>query len=94
VTYNIYEIKIPEPAQSFYLNGIPVHPPAHRVDKIDQTFTVKVTGQTVATFTYDDLNGGEIRNCSAIIPDIVNGPNNTPYDGNFFQLNVVSWKAL
>jgi hypothetical protein len=55
-------------------------------------FTIRVRGQTMVTFTMDDLNGGEIRNCSLIPTDIPPAPNR--YDGNFFQLNVVSWRVV
>ena len=70
---------------------MPVHPP-HRVDPIDMQFTARVRGRSMITFTLDDLNGGEIRNCSIVVPGIPPYPN--PFDGNFFQLNIVSAKIV
>jgi hypothetical protein len=68
------------------LNAVPVHPP-HRVDKIDQQFSIKIEGQSVIPFTFDDLNGGQIRNCSLTVEGIAPYPQ--VFDGNFFQLDVV-----
>jgi hypothetical protein len=86
VTFNVYEFKIPRPAAVYYFNAVPVHPP-HRVDRIDQQFAIKVEGQSAITFTFDDLNGGEIRNCSLTVEGIAPYPQ--VFDGNYFQLDVV-----
>ena len=89
VTFNVFELKIQQPAAVFYLNGVTVHPP-HRVDPIDQTFDIKVAGGTSIDFTFDDLNGGEIRNCSITVEGVEPYPK--VFDGNFFQLDVVEAK--
>jgi hypothetical protein len=89
VTFNVFELKIPDPPAVYYMNGVPVHPP-HRVDPIDQTFGIKVTGGTTLEFTFDDLNGGEIRNCSITVEGVEPYPK--VFDGNFFQLDVVEAK--
>jgi hypothetical protein len=87
VTFNIYQFKIPDPPHVYFFNGVPVHPP-HRVDPLDQTFTIRVAANTTIEFTMDDLNGGQIRNCSTLIEGVAPYPK--VYDGNFFQLDVVS----
>jgi hypothetical protein len=89
VTFNVFELKIPDPPAVYYMNGVPVHPP-HRVDPIDQTFDIKVAGGTTLEFTFDDLNGGEIRNCSITVEGVEPYPK--VFDGNFFQLDVVEAK--
>ncbi len=91
VTFNVYEFKIADPPHVYYLNSVPVHPP-HRVDPIDMQWTIRVKGRSTITFTMDDLNGGEVRNCSLVVPGIPPAPNR--FDGNFFQLNVVSARIL
>jgi len=91
VTFNIYEFKVADPPHVYYLNSVAVHPP-HRVDPIDMQWTIQVRGRSTITFTMDDLNGGEIRNCSIVVPGIPPAPNR--FDGNFFQLNVVSAKIV
>ncbi len=89
VTFNVYQLAIEEPKHVYYLNAVKLHPP-HRVDSIDQTFTVRVAGGTKINFDFDDLNGGEIRNCSVTVPGIQPYPK--AFDGNFFQLDVVDAK--
>jgi hypothetical protein len=91
VTFNIFELKIEEPAHVFYLNSVTKHPP-HRVDPLDQTFPIRVAGGTKLDFQFDDLNGGEIRNCSITVEGIVPYPK--IFDGNFFQLDVVDAKLV
>jgi hypothetical protein len=89
VTFNVYELKIAEPAHTYYLNAVKTHPP-HRVDGIDQNFTIRVAGGTTINFSFDDLNGGEIRNCSITVEGIQPYPK--AFDGNFFQLDVLDAK--
>jgi hypothetical protein len=60
------------------------------VDGIDQNFTIRVAGGTTITFSFDDLNGGEIRNCSITVEGIQPYPK--AFDGNFFQLDVLDAK--
>lgn len=91
VTFNVYELTIEEPMHVYYLNGVKLHPP-HRVDSLDQNFTIRVAGGTKIDFAFDDLNGGEIRNCSVTVPGIEPYPK--AFDGNFFQLDVVDAKLV
>jgi hypothetical protein len=63
VTFNVYEFAVPAPAAKYYFNDVQTHPP-HRVDKSDNKFTFTVNSATTIKFTMDDLNGGEIRNCT------------------------------
>ena len=63
VTFNVYELLVPAPAAKYYFNAVQTHPP-HRVDKADNKFTFTVNAGTTLKFTFDDLNGGEIRNCT------------------------------
>lgn len=86
VQFNVYQFAIEEPKHVYYLNAVKLHPP-HRVDSIDQTWTIRVAGGTKINFDFDDINGGEIRNCSVTVPDIQPYPKS--FDGNFFQLDVV-----
>ena len=89
VSFNVYEFSIEEPKHVYYLNAVKLHPP-HRVDSIDQNFAIRVAAGTKIDFSFDDLNGGEIRNCSVTVEGIAPYPK--VYDGNFFQLDVVEAK--
>lgn len=89
VTFNVWELKIAEPAHVYYLNAVKTHP-GHRVDTIDQTFTIRVAGGTKLNFGYDDLNGGQIRNCTNAVQGVAPYP--AIYDGQFFQLDVTDAK--
>jgi len=63
VTFNVYEFAVAAPAAKYYFNDVVTHPP-HRVDVGDNKFTFTVNAQSTIKFTMDDLNGGEIRNCT------------------------------
>jgi hypothetical protein len=91
VTFNVFELKIADPPHVYYMNGVKNHPP-HRVDGLDQTFKIRVSGGTKIDFSFDDLNGGEIRNCSITVEGIQPYPK--AFDGNFFQLDVVDAKLV
>jgi hypothetical protein len=67
VTFNVYEFAVPAPAAKYYFNSVQTHPP-HRVDKSDNKFTFTVNAGSTIKFTFDDLNGGEIRNCTTSAP--------------------------
>ncbi len=67
VTFNVMEFAVPAPAAKYYFNDVLQHPP-HRVDKSDNKFTFTVNAGSVIKFTMDDLNGGEIRNCTNSVP--------------------------
>lgn len=91
VQFNIWEFAIQEPKHVYYLNAVKVHPP-HRVDAIDQTFTIRVAGGTKIDWQFDDINGGEIRNCAITVPGVAPYPK--LFDGNFVQFDVVDAKLV
>jgi len=91
VQFNVWEFAIQEPKHVYYLNAVKVHPP-HRVDAIDQQFTIRVAGGTKIDFQFDDINGGEIRNCSITVPGVAPYPK--LFDGNFVQFDVVDAKLV
>ncbi len=87
VTFNVMELAIPMPAKKYYINSVNVHPP-HRVDKADWKWTVTVAANQTLKFTFDDLNGGMIRNCTAAVPGADISVKMQPFNGQWFQLNV------
>jgi hypothetical protein len=87
VTFNVMEFAIPMPAKKYYFNTVKVHPP-HRVDKADWKWTVTVAANQTIKFTYDDLNGGMIRNCTNSITGTDVAVKQQPFNGQWFQLNV------
>jgi hypothetical protein len=87
VTFNVMELAIPMPARKYYMNSVPVHPP-HRVDKADWKWTVTVAANQTIRFSYDDLNGGMIRNCNNSVAGADILVKMQPYNGQWFQLNV------
>lgn len=91
VTFNIWQFKIADPPHTYYFNAVKSHP-NHRVDTIDQTFTIRVSGGTKIDWNYDDLNGGQIRNCTNTVPGI--GPYPNVYDGQYVQLDVTDAKLV
>ncbi len=104
VQFNIWELNVPSPAKKYYLNSVPTHPP-HRVDIVDNRFTFQVNAGGTITFTMDDLNGGEIRNCSNKITTskymtaagaaiTASTSVQQPYNGNWFQLTVIDAKVV
>jgi len=75
------------------------------VDKVDNRFTFQVAAGSTITFTMDDLNGGEIRNCTNSMTTsqyktadgkaIVANPSiQQPYNGQWFQLSVIDAKVM
>ncbi len=91
VQFNVWEFAIQEPKHVYYMNAVKVHPP-HRVDAIDQTFTIRVAGGTKIDWQFDDINGGEIRNCAITVPGVAPYPK--LFDGNFIQFDVVDAKLV
>jgi hypothetical protein len=89
-TFNPWSMTVVNPPAVYYLNRSATAP-THRVEMIDGQFTIQMRGKSNIDFLVDTLNGGEIRNCSIVVPSV---PPTTPFNGNFFQLDVVSWKAL
>jgi len=100
VGFNVWEFNIPSPAAKYYMNAVVTHPP-HRVDKTDNKFTFKVDAGSTIKFTMDDLNGGEIRNCTNTMTSSqfmrADGSTVTasatvqqPYNGQWMQLSVLN----
>jgi hypothetical protein len=89
-TFNPWSMTIVNPPAVYYMNRSATAP-THRVEMIDGQFTIQIRGKSNIDFLVDTLNGGEIRNCSIVVPGV---PPTMPFNGNFFQLDVVSWKAL
>jgi hypothetical protein len=89
-TFNPWSMTIANPPAVYYMNRSATAP-THRVEMIDGQFTIQSRGKSNIDFLVDTLNGGEIRNCSIVVPGV---PPTTPFNGNFFHLDVVSWKAL
>jgi hypothetical protein len=83
VTFNIFELKVPSPAHSYYFNGVPTHPP-HTTAVVNLEWTIRVAGQTTLAFTFDDLNGGQNRSCGGDVPGVMSAA----FGGQFFQIDV------
>jgi hypothetical protein len=85
--FNILNLRFNDPRQDYYMNMAEIDEP-HRVEKLDEVWTIKAKGQSTVTFLFDDLNGGEIRNCPKYtFPGVssVAPYDNTPIDGEFWQ---------
>ncbi len=88
--YNVYELAISEPAQTYYLNsgtsGIGITVP------IDYTETIQASAGATVTLTADPLDGAQIKNIDAnMVPVSITGTSVAqPYDGQFAELDVVS----
>ena len=85
--FNVLNFRVLDPRQDFYMNMAPIDEP-HRVEKVDEAFTIQARGQTTASFLFDDLNGGQIRNCPKYtFPGVpaVTPYDNTAIDGEFWQ---------
>ena len=105
VTFNVFELGVPGTSSKFYLNDVLTHPP-HRVDRVDALFTITVNAGSTLQFAFDDLNGGEIRNCTTVAgnstfsrtPSSPFGATRIaapagitePFNGQWFQLSVVA----
>ena len=87
-TYNVWQLSIVDPPATYYLNADNENP-GHRVNTIDGEFTVQARGGTNIQMYFDDLNGGQIRNCGLTMAEL-----DVPEKGgNFYQLDVVNWTA-
>lgn len=89
VTFNIFELKVQNPSHTYYLNGVPIHPP-HRVDNATLEWTIQVAGKTTITFTFDDLNGGQNRYCGEPVQGVPVSANG----GQALQLTVLETKLV
>ncbi len=88
--YNVYELAISDPAQTYYLNagtsGIGITVP------IDYTETIQASAGATVTLTADPLDGAEIKNIDInMVPVSIAGTSVAqPYDGQFAELDVAS----
>jgi len=88
--WNIYQLDVSSPAQTFYLNrgtsGQTV------VYPIDYTKIIQMNGGATITLTALSIDSVEIRNSGANPPYSISGITNPvqPYDGQFIQMGVVS----
>jgi len=90
-TFNVYELAVSEPPQSFYLNagmsGV------GSSFAIDYTATLEVAAGASVTLTATAVDGVEHKNLDdndspIVVPEITPAP--APYDGQFIQMDVVS----
>jgi hypothetical protein len=89
--FNVYELDVSEPAQSYYVNsgvsGIMNSFP------LDYQATIEVKGGAKVTLSADPIDTGEIKNhdevgAPIVIPDVPPAPKS--FDGQFVQMDVVS----
>jgi hypothetical protein len=89
--YNLYQLKVAEPAQTYTFNR---HQDkvGHFVFPIDYTVVVPIRGGASVTMGEYDTNDIAIANYKNMIVDGI-APAPAAYDGQFFQIDVVSAKA-
>lgn len=88
-TYNTWQLTVANPPATFFLNYNKKFL-GHVVSLIDANLSIKVRGGSQVEFTVDDVNGGQIRNCSLVVPDLAPAP--APFDGNFVHFDVIDVK--
>jgi hypothetical protein len=89
-TFNIYSIKVPDPAQVYYFNAAPAT--THILFTVDYTVTIPMKGATTITVGVDGQNLLEITNKGNLTLAGITGITQ-PYDGQFLQFDVVSVTA-
>jgi hypothetical protein len=89
-TFNIYSIKVPDPAQVYYFNAAPAT--SHTLFTVDYVVTISMKGGTTITAGVDGQNGLEITNKGNLTLAGITGITQ-PYDGQFLQFDVVSVTA-
>jgi hypothetical protein len=86
--YNFYSLKVSDPAQSYTVNRHEKKV-GHFLFAIDYTVTVPIRGgATVTLGAYDDNDISIANHQNIVVPEIPPAP--APFDGQFFQLDVVS----
>jgi len=85
-TYNVYELGVSDPPQTYYLNlgaeGI-------TVTSIDYEASILVNAGATITLAADPVDGVEINNENdVVVPGVP--PDPQPYNGQFVQMDVVS----
>jgi hypothetical protein len=88
-TYNIYELDISDPPQTYFLNSGASH--VGQLWPIDYAATLQMSAGATVTMIADSVEGYEILNidADAVTPVIAPGFD-AGYDGQFIQMNVVS----
>jgi hypothetical protein len=89
--YNLYQLKVSDPAQTYTVNR---HQDkvSHFVFPIDMTEVIPIRGGATVTMGEYDTNDIAIANFKSMVVDGV-PPAPTAYDGQWFQVDVVSAKA-
>lgn len=86
--YNFYSIKVSDPAQSYTVNRHQKKT-GHFVFPLDYTVTIPIRGgATVVVGAYDDNEIAIANHQNIVVPEVPPAP--APFDGHFFQLDVVS----
>lgn len=85
---NIYQLEISDPPQVYYLNR--QHSFGDKLAQIDFTKTVEVYGGATVRLFADAVDSLQLGNTPGYI---VPGVEDTPYNGQFIQMNVVSITA-
>jgi hypothetical protein len=88
--YNLYQLKVSDPAQTYTVNR---HQDkvAHFVFLVDYTAVIPVRGGASITVGEYDTNDIAIANFKNVVVEGI-APAPQPYDGQFFQVDVVSAK--
>jgi hypothetical protein len=89
--YNLYQLKVSDPPQTYTVNR---HQDkvGHFVFPIDITATIPIRGGASVTMGEYDTNDIAIANFKNMVVDGI-PPSPAPYDGQFFQVDVLSAKA-
>lgn len=86
--YNFYNLEVSEPRALFTLNRNQ-EKVGHYTFRIDYTFTVPIRGgATVKIGAYDSNDVAIANHQHHVVPEVAPAPQ--PYDGQFFQIDVVS----
>jgi hypothetical protein len=86
--YNFYSLKVSDPAESYTVNRHEKKV-GHFLFAIDYTVTVPIRGgATVIVGAYDDNDISIANHQNIVVPEIPPAP--APFDGQFFQLDVLS----
>jgi hypothetical protein len=86
--YNFYSLKVSDPAESYTVNRHEKKV-GHFLFAIDYTVTVPIRGgATVTLGAYDDNDISIANHQNIVVPEIPPAP--APFDGQFFQLDVLS----
>lgn len=93
--FNVYELKVSDPAQSYFVNSGSSY--TMHSFPLDYQKTIQVKGGSQVILSADPIDTGEIKNVDANgAPLVVAGvpPAPASYDGQFVQMDVVSVVAM